>query len=111
MDSSRHHTLLAIGLLAGALAAMLPIGLLPVFHPLFKLPDSDLPWLSYGFIRWGWLASLTPILVIICHAFWPRPRQKGLAACWLGCTALLATALLFALAIYLPYISLDRAGV
>jgi len=98
-----------LGLVCALLTALTPTIVIPQFQQVFSSFGAQLPLLTRIAIDqhlWLWLLSL---LVIAVWLFWPRPKQRALAACLLGAGGLVIIIPLMILAMYLPIFQLGQA--
>lgn len=101
--------LLLTGIAAALLAALVPTLVVPQFQQVFASFGAELPLLTRLALEqhlWLWLL---PVLVIAAWLFWPRPRQRSLAACLVGAGGLAIIVPLLILAMYLPILQLGQA--
>ncbi len=82
---------------------------IPQFKQVFFSFGAQLPLLTRITIDqhlWLWLL---PVLVTVTWLFWPRPKQRPLAACLTGIGGLVITIPLLIVAMYLPIFQLGQA--
>lgn len=100
--------LLLAGLVCALLTALVPTLVIPQFEEVFASFGATLPLPTRLMIElhpWLWLL---PLPVVAVRLFWPRPRQRPLAACLLGACALGLIIPLLILAMYLPILQLGQ---
>lgn len=98
-----------IGLVCALLTALTPTMVIPQFQQVFSSFGAQLPLLTRIAIDQHLGLWLLPLLVIAVWLFWPRPKQRPLAACLVGAGGLVIIIPLLILAMYLPIFQLGQA--